>query len=148
MEFNNKNIQKIKLNCEKISKKDTSARNTLERIIKKTNCYSCSIYYKELDMKFDQKYRNCNCSKAANVIKAYKEVLHTEKEYWDYYYNTYAKAIFDELCKIKPCIKDLNANVVYSWDEFFGNNFNDLENNKRKCLVFFYEGKKFKYALV
>ena len=67
---------------------------------------------------------------------ARKKMDEADKLLKDYAYNIFARAIFEEFSGIKPVLfKEDEEEKIYRWDEVFNSNFEELDINKRKCLV-------------
>lgn len=111
------------------------------------NCLSWPGYYSGNVEHLEDRFRNCkNESHVDEMIDVCREIEKSEDEINIFIENQYAKDVFERYVKQKPQLIRNKTKQLISWDEAFGDDFNELGTNEKNALVGLIEGQS-KYQI-
>ena len=118
----------------KLDKLSTNAFLKHEKLLKSTDCFTCEVYYADLNRAAEERNKNCAGCKYSYVGEAYHEFLTASDNVDKYIQNEYSKVIFDILSELKPDLIKRGTGDIFSWEEVFPKTFDECNKNNRKAL--------------
>ena len=98
-------------------------------------CASCAIGKEDLKKDFYSRCQQCKKGiKCGKVRKCY-EVLSVLRHQEDGIREEYAHNIYSFLSELKPNLLNREDKKVYSWNEVFGQSYEELNENLKNALV-------------
>jgi hypothetical protein len=140
---NNPTILELQKRYHFLQKNIEKAENKYVHELKISKCQTCNMFNTEMfSIPLSNRHINCpTCKNGSPLFKAAQLNIQLENELDQFSKDVYAKAIFEELNKLKPNLLHNKTKKIYSWNEAFGNSFSEnLKGFKYNQLINIFEG--------